>query len=294
MSELDCRAQRQLNPFSGALQVVSLELARAFSANGVVWQVQVLSERPGHTWRSESDSPSAQQYFNWGVWTQQAGLRQVPANPLMDIGAMSRTAEALIAHLPEQLPHMPFGLCDRFEHWCCDAQGMPIALLASRCEVPEQTLRPIPWQAFLHRPAPRHQARSGQLSSATAELQSQTKLLEQRVRERAPKRLWFERQADGSGLRLDNQQMLAAQHFPELGLTEDWPDGEQALWQTYLQQLAPLLLTLPLSQARRAELERMALAQATLVDDLHRLYPAIADPALLEQARVQARLQRSR
>ncbi|MGB5650968.1 MAG: hypothetical protein WBM59_12905, partial [Sedimenticolaceae bacterium] len=80
-------AVRRVNPFEGVLQVVETHNARAYSPNGQIWQIQVLAQRPDHTWRSFSDVPPIEQFFNFGLWDAQDGMHRIPANPVMDIGA---------------------------------------------------------------------------------------------------------------------------------------------------------------------------------------------------------------
>ena len=102
-----CYAVRRVNPFEGVLQVVETHNARAYSPNGQIWQVQVLTRRPDHTWRSFSDITPIEQFFNFGLWDPAGGLQKIPANPLMDIGGMSDAANALTGTL--------HGLLDRLQ-----------------------------------------------------------------------------------------------------------------------------------------------------------------------------------
>ena len=44
--ELLCYALRRLNPFLGVVQVVETPSGRASSSNGLVWDVQILTEGP--------------------------------------------------------------------------------------------------------------------------------------------------------------------------------------------------------------------------------------------------------
>ena len=60
-------AIRQLNPFSGMLQVLETDLARAFSNNGVLWRIQVVGDRPEHTWHS-ADRQVQQQFYPGDVF----------------------------------------------------------------------------------------------------------------------------------------------------------------------------------------------------------------------------------
>jgi hypothetical protein len=291
-------ARRQLNPFAAVLQVVETEVARAFSVNGVMWRIQTLANRPDHTWRSETATAPVQQFFNWGVWSLQKGMQGVCANPILDIGFMSTAAERLVALLRQQTDRLPFELKDHYERWACDRQGNPVALLDSAITRAELERQPAHlWcagardeQAF---PSP-SLAAAPHAASGTAAPRAALDYLERQVNQRAATPLDFQRNPDGTGTRLHDERQLPAAAFPETGLVEDWHDQlTTAVVRDYLDWSAPLLLTLPhLSDTQRERLERAALARATLVADLHRLFPAVANPQLIERARVEARLRR--
>jgi hypothetical protein len=127
-------ARRQLNPFEGVLQIAETDLARAFSVNGQIWQIQVLGARPTHTWRSSNANPPIGQFFNWAMWSQTKGLQQVNANPILNLGTMSEAGEELINQLPKV--QLLFTLQDPYECWACDHQIQPVALLASNTTKP--------------------------------------------------------------------------------------------------------------------------------------------------------------
>ncbi|BAN69728.1 hypothetical protein [endosymbiont of unidentified scaly snail isolate Monju] len=291
-------ALRQLNPFDGVLQVVESGQARAFTANGVLWRMQVQAERPEHTWRSDDHRP-VRQYFSWGLWSAERGMQRVTANPILDIGAMQQAADDLAAALPEQLEALPFALVDRFEYWACDHRGRPVALIASTADADFASGSPAPaWCATTH-------AEHGFVSPALLAAGEPThdgfsprahaQRLESAVRHQAQDRCWIERLDDGSGRRLRDGAGLSADALPLLGLRTDWNDpllGRLAA--DYHEWLAPLLLTLPdLDRDTRARLERAAIKRPTLVADLFRLYPEIVDVDIITRARVEARLRRA-
>lgn len=292
---MQCYAVRQLNPFSGMLQVVEQEMARAFSANGTLWRIQVLTERPDHTWRS-GEEKTVRQYFNWGLWSRRQGMHRVTANPILDIGAMQQAADELAAILPDLEQALPFTPQDRFEYWACDYDGKPVALIGSTlsaetaCGTPDTSWRATALgdHGFV---SPTLQAAGIPVHDGFSP-RAHAEHLESAVRHRAQSRLWFERRADGGGRRLDNDQTLAPQAFPPLGLATDWDTPLlQELVRDYLDWLAPLLLTLPdLEDAERARLERAAAKHAVAMADLYRLYPKVIYAPLIERARVEARL----
>lgn len=289
---------RQLNPFSGVLQVFETDTARAFSANGVVWRLQVLGERPQHTWRSAGQQ-TMKQYFNWALWSAAEGLQQVSANPLLDIGAMQRVADKLVEELQQQLGQLPFEPADRFEYWACDYHGRPIALIASTCDIDFASGSPdAAWHATAMAD---HGFESETLQAAGTPNndghcpRAHAEYLESEVRHRAQARHWFERRPDGSGQRLDNTQAAAAADFPPFGIETAWDEPlTLQLVKDYIRWLSPLLLLLPIEDGgERSLLEQQARSRAELVSDLYRLYPQITQPELIEQARVEARLRRA-
>ncbi|MEW8598301.1 MAG: hypothetical protein AB2540_14530, partial [Candidatus Thiodiazotropha endolucinida] len=88
---------RRLNPFNGVLQVFSTENARALSGNGVVWEIQVLSDTPQGLW---ANMPfNGKEFYTFGRWTIGSGLQQVPVNPLFNVRDMITSAEQLITEL---------------------------------------------------------------------------------------------------------------------------------------------------------------------------------------------------
>lgn len=297
-------AVRRVNPFEGVLQVVETHNARAYSPNGRVWQLQVLAQRPDHTWRSFNQVAPIEQFFNFGLWDAGNGLHRVPANPMLDIGAMSSAADELTTALAALQSSLPFTLVDDFECWATDYKGRPVALLATT-ENPAMVreIRASRWQATRiadHRfVSPALLAREIPCSGDLGPRQH-AEQLERQVRQLGQHRAWFRRLADGSGERLGGGAQpeagtLAAEDFPPLGLKTDWQDEQaRALAADYLAWLAPLLLTLQrLDDGLRAQLEHEACRQAAELAAIFVLIPRVIDRAAVDAARVEARLRRS-
>jgi len=292
-------AVRRVNPFEGVLQVVETHNARAYSPNGQIWQIQVLAQRPDHTWRSFSEVPPIEQFFNFGLWDAQDGMHRIPANPLMDIGAMSAAADGLGSVLRPLLDRLPFPLIDEFECWATDYRGNPIALLATteeRRSIPD--IRPGRWQATR---LAEHSFVSPSLIArgipASGELgpRQHAEQIERQVRRQGQHKAWFRRLADGSGKPINpthNQDGLAAADFPPLGLKVDWSEPKaRELAEDYLAWQAPRLLTLQgIADEQRRWLEPYACRQAVELAAAYRLIPRIIDHAAIEAARVEARL----
>jgi hypothetical protein len=293
---------RRLNPFNGMLQVCLSGSARALSGNGVVWEIQVLSDKPQGLW---ANIPfSGQQFYTFGLWSAAQGLRQVAVNPLFNVHDMITSTERLIEALQPALGHLPFAPADPYECWLLDATtDRPLALLMScRDEEARRSREVTKWTA----------AERGDFSFVSPSLQQRglpcndgynprvhASVLESLVRERGgqpPRHAWYHRQKDGSATPCDGDEApLEAEAFPELPLTGDWEVAEeQALIGDYFAWKAPQLLMLPdLSDATRERLERLAVAQAEAVERLWRLYPQIHNQDLLNSARVEARIRTS-
>lgn len=293
---------RQLNPFRGLLQVFHSERARALSATGLSWEIQVLSDRPQGLW---ANTPfGGKQFFTFGRWSAEVGLRQVPINPLFNIGDMIDSAQSLIALLRPALERLPFPPADPFEAWLLDeTEAMPLALLRScRSDEERRRIRLPKWIA----------AERGDFSFVSESLlrrgltnndghnpRVHASFLEARVRERAgqPGRsVWYYRHEDGSASPCDEPETrLTADRFPELPISESWPNAEEsALIEDYIRWKSPQLLMLPrLTASTRERLEGLAVTQAEAVDRLWRLYPQIHNQALLNSARVEARIRRA-
>ena len=300
--DVRCYAVRRVNPFEGVLQIVETHNARAYSPNGTIWQIQVLTRRPDHTWRSFSDVAPIEQFFNFGLWDAAGGMQKIPANPVMDIGGMTRAAEALSSELRRLGGQLPFRLIDRYECWSTDYQGNPIALLATT-EDPHRIsdIRAARWQAT-------RVSEHGFVSPSLAALgvpahgdlgpRQHAEHLERQVRQSGQQKAWFERSQSGTGRRIDPPDRAAqmpASAFPPLGLKTDWKDqqtGDLAI--DYLAWQAPRLLLLQdIDDRQRRWLEPEARRQAVELAAAYRLIPHVIDHQLIEAARVEARLRRA-
>ncbi|MGD9164223.1 MAG: hypothetical protein PVF13_05640, partial [Chromatiales bacterium] len=226
---------RQLNPFRGVLQVFLNDRARALSGNGQVWEIQVLSDRPQGLW---PNTPfSGRQFYGFGLWSAEGGLSQVPINPLFNIDDMIDSAQALIEQLRPNLGDLPFPLADPFEAWLLDERAsQPLALLqSSRSDAERCQIKPPKWiaaergdfsfvsQHLLERGLPNNDGHNPRVHAS---------FLEAMVRERAgqPRRcVWYYRHRDGSASACDDPQTsLAAERFPQLPISENWPNIEDS------------------------------------------------------------------
>jgi hypothetical protein len=292
-------AVRRVNPFEGVLEVVETHNARAYSPNGKVWQIQVLTQRPDHTWRSFSHVTPIEQFFNFGLWDAEGGLHKVPANPVMDIGGMRAAADGLVTALTELDTRLPFRLIDDYECWATDHAGAPVALLATT-EDPAvlRDTRVGRWQATRlsdHGFASPSLLQLGIPTRSDLGPRQHAERLERQVRQLGQHKTWFRRGPNGDGERVNSPAgplALDAEVFPPLGLKTDWGrDIERDLARDYLAWQAPRLLMLQnIGDDDRRWLEIHACRQAVELAAGFRLIPRIIDRDAIEAARVEARL----
>lgn len=301
-TELRHFAVRRVNPFEGVLQVIESKQARAYSRDGRIWQIQVLAQRPDHTWRSFSDVPPVEQFFNYALWDKGNGLHRVLANPVMDIGSMNAAGHELAALMPTLLDLLPFPLIDRYEYWETDFRGEPVALLATT-ENPALMANMCPgrWQAARladHGFVSSSLLARGVPASSDLGPRQHAEQLERQVRQLGQHKTWFHRHEDGTGERLGPTHDPARDRLktlPPLGLKTDWKNPEErALVDDYLAWQAPRLLTLQeINDTQRAWLERHACRQALELAAVFRLIPRILDHDRIEAARVEAALRQA-
>jgi hypothetical protein len=297
--EISAFSIRRLNPFNGVLQVFSAENARALSGNGVVWEIQVLSDAPQGLWANVPYSGKA--FYTFGRWTAAGGLQQVPVNPLFNVRDMIESADYLITALAVAADDIPFPAADPYELWLLDEQTLsPVALLMTCRDANEMHHRDIAkWIA----------AKRGDFTFVSPHLLSRDQpnndgynprvhatILEAMVRYRAGqhhKRAWYKKRPDGQYAPCaGTEQPQTTSIFPELPVTEEWQDEEEGkLIADYISWKAPQLLQLQgLSPENRERLERIAVLQADVVERLFRLYPEIHNKDLLNRARIEARI----
>ena len=299
-----CYGVRRLNPFLGVMQVLATTDSRAISPDGYNWQIQILADKPDDMWGAPSNGRTAREYLRFGTWSRDKGLRQIPANPLLDLSTMLERAGQLLKLLEKHHHRVPFPLEDRFELWLLDRESrMPLALLASRTGT-EELEQPISrhWYCTHRRepdfPSPDWERLRPQ---RPRDNNPHVSALEQLVGTRSSDMpsLWFERDRQGMGRTIANtpdeeRRELPAAAFPERLLKTDLgSEDEDSLVADYLAWSAPYLLTLPLTDETRALCEQQAVKRALLVADLWQLYPKIVDTAAINAARVEARLRRS-
>ncbi len=277
-------AVRRLLPFLGVLQVIEMDQARATSANGLVWHLELQSLQP-MAWGSLNAGPGEKGWYLHALWSEQDGLCDAPVGSARrDVRARQRCG-ALIDRIRSTA--LPLPLADRHELWLLDDQERrPLALLyAVQPGVPTPGSEPRRWLGCFGREGVAGQRRFPQIEA-----------LESQVRRRSgfgQRRLWVTWDKAHEQVAGEGGQSLAAADFPSCGLREDWSSAEEAgRVAAYMRWIAPSLLTLPwLSDQRRLWLEKSLSVQAASIEYHWRLYPRILRPQCVRAARVQTRLQ---
>jgi hypothetical protein len=116
-----CYALRLLNPFLGVVQVVETPSGRASSSNGLVWDVQLLTEGPAD-WGSLGSGTRGKASYRYGLWSEREGLVSRPLAAQNKDRQLRTESEHLIEQISMNLNRLPFALTDRRELWLLDAE----------------------------------------------------------------------------------------------------------------------------------------------------------------------------
>lgn len=283
--EIQCYAQRLLNPFRGVINVIKYQSAEAVTMDGVHWDIYVANDMLNAGLRGKAQISD----IRYGHWTEAEGLKRGPIYPSDDFKRMEVRGNIVYEYLREHYTEVPFAFCDRFELWLLDAQRKPLALIHSvptREDMQAEVSRR--WRAGF---AAEEQFRS----NAIADKARSAAELGNHVNGRADSWQWIERHADGSGMGMvggagsEQGELFTPGVFPALFLSAGDGDTEFAgLVADYLNWQSPWLLLLhSLDEETRARLEIQARARAAEMVKLHRLYPAWMDLAQLRAAQVE-------
>ncbi len=280
-----CYALRRVNPFLGVLQCVELPDARASTTNGVVWHIELLSEKPSG-WGSLGSGGDGKAWYLYGLWSEKEGLALASAAAQNKDRQSVKNSEDLVAVLRANQKRLPFALADRRELWLLDVDRQrPLALL---CAIPPDAnppcAEPCSWSGCLGRQGVAGQRRFPEIDR-----------LEIQVRKRAGfnlHRLWVTWDTQHANAMTDDGRQMCIDEFPLYGISEEWSDAAvQALVQRYIRWIAPSILTLPyLDDVSRARLESNLAEQAPSIEYHWRLYPRILDKNKILAARVKTKL----
>jgi hypothetical protein len=296
--QIECYAQRLLNPFRGVMHTIRYQSAEAVTTDGIEWDIYVandaLLDGLGRAGRRAMISD-----IRYGHWSAEKGLKRGPLFPSDDFKRLEHMGALVYEHLLKVHRDVPFNFRDCFELWLLDRNDRPLALLHSvRADSETDTKPPLDWRAGM---AAQEKFRSAAISDldepAGVYLTRYVNELSSGVAQ------WFRRSDDGAGLGLHtlkggdslNGRVLDADAFPPLFVATAYMDAAHAqLVRDYHAWQAPWMLLLPhLDASTRSALEMAACQQAESVEKHCRLYPAMIDRAALQAARVEAALVRS-
>ncbi len=272
-------SQRITPPYSGLVQIVETEQARALTMDGITWEFYFLhtlpreGNKPGRQYQRRSSPVALIDNQEIKKLAQQSS----PKSQQMD----ERVLELILFIANAELP---FPSVDKFEFWLLDFEdNSPLALIFSCSDRDQMEAFPnkTEWTA---------------LPAAVMSIQRTPKELddnappvnyrfEQMVAERAgyyPSAQWFERHEAES------------ETFPPLLVKEDWQrDDQMELCQRYLQRQSTRLLMLQgLQQEDRKRLEIAAKQHVFEAERFFACYPEVVDTELMNAIRVEARLRR--
>jgi hypothetical protein len=296
--EIECYAQRLLNPFRGVMHIIRYRSAEAVTTDGVEWDIYVandaLLDGLGRAGKRAQISD-----IRYGHWSAEAGLKRGPLFPSDDFKRLEDMGAVVYEHLLGMHRQVPFAFLDQFELWLLDRDDRPLALLHSvRNDSETDTRPPLDWRAGIAAQEGFHSAAVADLAEpAAAYLTRHVNSLASGVAQ------WFRRSDDGAGLGLHTLgggntlrgRVLDADAFPPLFIATAGMDAAHArLVRDYHAWQAPWMLLLPhLDAMARRELEACACRQVELIEKHCRLYPQVIDRAALLAARVEAALLRS-
>jgi len=281
-------AIRRVNPFLGVLQVIETEGGRAISSNGVVWEIELRTERSG-AWGSLNQGVKGAAYYRFGLWSADEGLIHRPLAPHLDGGELTSQCDFLIECVEARLQYIPFRLIDNRELWLFDRHDkQPLVLLASLVPGSKPpSPEPKYWKSCL-----------GANGVASQYRYPDSIMLENLIERTASSNIckhWITRDQNGSGMLEENGERIKQDEFPSFLICEDWPNEDDAtLVKDYIAWIAPSLLSLQhLSKIERHRLEGYLNVQAVSVEYHWHLYPETVDDKKLTAARVQCRLQKT-
>ncbi len=296
--EIECYAQRLLNPFRGVVHIIRFRSAEAVTTDGVEWDIYVandaLLDDLGHAGQRAQISD-----IRYGHWSAEKGLKRGPLFPSDDFKRLEHMGAVVYEHLLDVRHDVPFTFRDQFELWLLDKHDQPLALLHSvRTGSETDTKPPLDWRAGMAAQERfKSAAISGLAESAGSHLTRHVNSLSNGVAQ------WFRRSDDGTGLGLHtlkggealHGRVFEAEAFPPLFIATTNMDADHIrLVHDYHAWQAPWMLLLPhLGPAARSALEVSACQQAEMVEKHYRLYPTVIDRAALQAARVEAALVRN-
>jgi hypothetical protein len=272
-------SQRLTPPFSGLVQIVESERARAITMDGNKWEFHFLFAIPEH---AVTPGRQNQRRFKRAAAIDSDQVRKIAMQSSEESAAIDERIVELAAFIATA--SFPFAPADRHEYWLLDAaDDSPLALIFSCVDGEQMADFPdrAEWTA-LSSAAMRVERTPEEEQAGEPPVNYR---VERMVAERAgqkPRGQWFTR-AEGM-----------SDTFPPLLLTEDWEDAAQFdLCQRYIQRQSTRLLMLhDLQHGDRKRLEDAARKNVLEVERFYPFYPDVADRQLMNAILVEARLRR--
>jgi hypothetical protein len=275
-------SKRLLSPYTGMIQIVETEGARALSLEGKNWGIQFRFD-DGTAGEQDRANPPPKKHYVRVANIDSAGIQRIKLPYHLDQGVVEQQIHELADHLKDVT--LPFPPADEYEYWLLDEKSeQPLALIYSCVKAEEMAMYPrqLEWTAT--------PASVSAVEKTPEELKVYTPPVnyqfEQLVNARAGRnrRAAWMRRRDGLDL-----------EFPPCLVSEIWEDEAHArLCKRFIARLAPRLLMLHgLAQSDRLLLEQQAKAYALEVEQYFPLYPDVADQKLMSSIRVEARLRRA-
>lgn len=283
--EIQCYAQRLLNPYRGVVNVIKYQSAEAVTMDGVHWDIYVANEALSTGLKGKAQISD----IRYGSWSEREGLKRGPIYPSDDFKRMEMRGHIVYEYLRQHHQDVPFEFADSFELWLLDAARKPIALIHSaltREEMATDVSRQ--WRAG-------YAAEEHFRSAAIGDPESSAAALGNHVNRHAASWQWIARDENGGGMGMvggygsEQGELFEPDAFPRFFLAGDTQDQEYSgLVKDYLTWQAPWLLLLDtLSDDARREMECLARARAVEMVKQHRLYPNVVDPSQIKAALVE-------
>ena len=277
-------SKRLLSPYTGQIQIVETDRARALTLGDKRWAIQYIHAPSVARHGNRTPDGKTVQPGNIRVaHIENSVIERVRIPPFLDQQKIDEQINMLAEHLPDIA--LPLPAADKYEFWLLDEKDeAPIALIYSCVKAEEMPSYPFKpeWTAL--------SAARMEVSRTPEEQERNIPPVNYRVQqlisERAghkPRAAWF------------NRNKQDTENFPPLLLVEDWEEDEHyQLCQRYIRRLAPRLLMLHgLERVDRQRLEMAAKENVLEVDNFYPLYPEVVNEEVMATIRVEAHLRRS-
>jgi len=242
--------------------------------------------------------------IRFGNWSRERGLRRGPRFPSDDFLRMEDIGQQVYEYLLQVHVQAPFPFRDNIELWLLDRERRPLVLLDSTLMLDEMNLgQALHWTAGMdsrHSFTSSAAAALGIDGGVTGAVADYLTTYVNGLAGKRPAAQAFRRHADGRGeglaaVNLDRERStrtLDPDEFPCALIDEHNHDEiHRQLINDFIHWQAPWQLLLPgLDAAQRSEFEQSARVQPLKVARQYRLYPDIIDHAVIDAARVEARL----